>query len=154
MNLSISPISFNNYSATQNYRRNNNQTQNFQALPITVFQHPAESRDVIKAFEKRDKVVDVFSGVFEEISKRIGIDTNKMAENGFSLEFIPKFRSSSKMRVSLVDKKHDIVTCGRHQKPITTNISATPFMDEPYGIARQEAENLAYMIKAAKLNQN
>ncbi len=153
MNLSISPINFNNHSAAQNCRRNNNQTQNFQALPITVFQHPAESRDVIKAFERRDRVIDVFCGVLEETAKRIGLDTDKMAEKGFSLEFIPKFRSSSKMRVSLVDKKHDVVTFARHQKPITTNVSDSSFLDEPYGVARQEAENIAYMIKAAKLTR-
>lgn len=153
MNLSITPVNFNNYSAARNCR-NNNQSQNFEALPVTVFRHPAETGDVLRAFEKRDKVIDVFTGVLEEAAKRLGINTDKMAEEGFSLVAIPKFRHSSKMRVDLVDKHHDVVTFSRHNKPITANISSASLNGNPYGLASSEAEDFAYMLKRARLGKD
>lgn len=153
MNLSITPVNFNNYSATRNCR-NNNQSQNFEALPVTVFRHPAETRDVLKAFEKRDKVIDVFTGVLEEAAKRLGINTDKLAEEGFSLVAIPKFRHSSKMRVELVDKNCDVVTFSRHNQPVSANISDATLNGIPYGLAHSEAENFAYMLRNARLGKN
>ncbi len=140
MNLSITPINFN---TTANCKRNNNQAQNFEALPIRVFRHPEVGADVLNAAVKRDKVVDKFMGKVEELSKKIGINTDKFAEEGYSVEFIPKFPFSSKMSAALKDKGRNIVKFGETQQPLMVNIRR--------GNEFEEAENFTNMLQLINL---
>lgn len=134
MNLSITPISFKN---TTNCKRNNNQAQNFEALPIRVFRHPEVGADVLNAAVKRDKVVDKFMGKVEELAKKVGINTDKFAEEGYSVEFIPKFPFSSKMSAALKDKGRNIVKVD--EQPLMVNIRR--------GNEFEEAENFTNMLQ-------
>lgn len=144
MNLSITPVNFNNYSATQNCKRNNNQTQNFEALRIRVFSHPEEGSDLLNARRKRDMLADRFTARFEEIAEKIGVNTNKMDEQGYSLEFIPKFAFSSKMSAILKNKDQNIVQ-GSDRLPLMVDVKR--------GYEFERAEEFAYMLKDAKLDR-
>jgi len=142
MNLSITPINFNNYSTTQNCRRNN-QTQNFESLRVRVFRHPEEGKDILNTIRKRDMVVDRFTAKFEEIAEKIGVNTNKMDEQGYSVEFIPKFAFSSKMSAILKNKEQNIVQ-GTDRLPL--------MIDLKRGNEFDQAEEFAHMIKDAKFD--
>ena len=80
MNLSITPVNFNNYSAAQNSK---NQSQNFGAIQARVFRHPEDGKDILYAFRKRDMVVDKFLVKFAFSSKMSAMLKNK------SQNFVP-----------------------------------------------------------------
>lgn len=145
MTLTITPVKFNNYSATQNYRKNNNQNQNFEGLPVRVFCHPEEGRDILNSVRKRDIIVDRFTAKLEEVAQQIGINTNKMDEQGYSVEFIPKFAFSSKMSAILKNKEQNIVQCS-DRAPLMIDIRR--------GTELNQAEEFAYMLKDAHLDRN
>lgn len=139
MNLSITPVNVrNNYSATPNCKRNNNQAQNFEGLQARVFRHPEDGKDILKVFEKRDKVVDRFMCKLEEVAQQLGVNTNKMEEQGYSVEFVPKFAFSSKMSAILKNKDQNIVQ-GKDHLPVMTNIHR--------GNEFEKAEEFANILK-------
>lgn len=141
MNLSITPVNFNNYSAAQNSK---NQSQNFGAIQARVFRHPEDGKDILYAFRKRDMVVDKFLAKFEEVAESLGINTDKMTEQGYSLEFVPKFAFSSKMSAMLKNKSQNFVP-GKDRLPIMVDLKR--------GNELSQAEELAYVIQGANLDK-
>lgn len=109
MSLSIAPIGFNNTYTNKIQNKNNNRLQNFEALPIQVLKHPEDGKDVLKTFVKRDKVVDLFMCKVEEMAKKIGINTDAMKDEGYAMEFVPRFAFSSKMTAALKNKNQEVV---------------------------------------------
>ncbi len=141
MNLSITPVNFNNYSAAKNC---NNQSQKFEGLQARVFRHPEDGRDILNAIRKRDMVVDRFLAKFEEVAETLGVNTDKMDQQGYSLEFVPKFAFSSKMSAMLKNKSQNFVE-GRDRLPIMVDLKR--------GNELEQAEELAYVIKGANLDK-
>lgn len=79
MNLTITPVSVSNTHPQQNYTRNNNsQNQNFGALQAQFKPQTRIPRDA-------DMLLDKFLYHFENIAKRIGLDTQKLEKKGYSL---------------------------------------------------------------------
>lgn len=139
MDLTISPARI---------QQNRSQTQNFGALKLIVLKHPEAS---IYGDRRRDEAIDVFSARAEEAASELKINTDGLSEKGFAMEVVPKFRSSSKARVSLVDSTREVVTYGRKAKPISVNISGLERNGRRYGVAIKAAEDFVNMIREAGL---
>ncbi len=108
MNLAVTPVKFNNYSATQNCKRNNSQ-QNFEALPVKLTPLKEEIGKLITPARKRDMVIDRFQYHFEKTVEKLGLKSEKLEKEGYILDFIPEYPNSSKMTAFLKDKKGNIV---------------------------------------------
>lgn len=103
MNLAVTPVKFNNYSATQNCKKNNSQ-QNFEAIPAKLFTHSSESAEAMlntATVRQRDILIDRFLGALELTAKEIGFDTEKLAKKGYMLEFHPEDPYSTRMTAFL-----------------------------------------------------
>ena len=121
MNLSITPVQFNKpYTTSCNCKRKSQQS--FQALPVEIRRLPGEKELPLNVLSKRDKAVDAFTGVVEAVASRLGINTQKLEKEGYSVEFMPKFKFSSKMKASLKNKQQEVVLTTT-QKPIVVDMS-------------------------------
>lgn len=89
-------------------------------------------------------VVDRFLAKFEEVAETLGVNTDKMDQQGYSLEFVPKFAFSSKMSAMLKNKSQNFVE-GRDRLPIMVDLKR--------GNELEQAEELAYVIKGANLDK-
>lgn len=78
MNLAITPVSVSHTHSHQNYKSNNSQNQNFGALN-------AQFKPQTKISRNADILLDKFLYHFENIAKKIGLDTEKLEKKGYSL---------------------------------------------------------------------
>ena len=78
MNLAITPVSVSHTHSHQNYKSNNSQNQNFGALI-------AQYKPQTKISRNADILLDKFLYHFENIAKKIGLDTEKLEKKGYSL---------------------------------------------------------------------
>lgn len=144
MNLSITPVNFNNYSAAQNCKNNNSQ-QNFEGLTARLLRHSSETpKEIIntKTVQHRDMIIDRVMARLEETAKLIGLNTEKLEQRGLILDFIPEERYSTRMTAFLKDKSGNVVQ--NEGRPIYAKVKRGNELDQ--------GENLAYDIKGLNLD--
>lgn len=144
MNLSITPVRFNNNSS-YNYNNKNNKTQNFEALTdlVKVHKHPKESGDILRSITRtRDTLVDRFVMKMQDLAATTGYNTKALEENQFSLEFIPKQPYSRKM-VAILTNGQDQIVRTSEGFPFSTTLKR--------GNELEQAEEFVEMMKDAKL---
>ncbi len=78
MNLAITPVNVNHTHSHQNYKTNNSQNQNFGALQ-------AQFKPQTRIARNADILLDKFLYHFENMAKRIGLDTEKLEKKGYVL---------------------------------------------------------------------
>ncbi len=139
MNLAVTPVKFNNYSATQNCK--NNSQQNFGALQVKLSQLKEEAGSLIIPTRKRDIVLDIFSYHFEKTVEKLGLKSEKLERDGYVLDFIPEFPHSTKMTAFLKDKTGNIVQ--NEGIPVYTKIRS--------GMEEQVGEEFAHQLKDINL---
>lgn len=142
MNLSITPVRFNNNSQ---YNNRNNKTQNFEALTdlVKIRKHPQESGDILRAItRKRDAAIDRFVMRMQDVANEMGLNTKKLEEEKFSLEFIPEDPFSRNMVAILNNKQNQIVRTAEGL-PFCTTIQR--------GDAIDKADVFVSMMKDAKI---
>lgn len=143
MNLSITPVKFNNYSATQNCK--NNSQQNFEGLPAQLLRHSSETAEEVlntNTVRHRDMIIDRVMSKLEETARAIGLDTEKLEQRGLMLDFIPEERYSTRMTAFLKDKDGNVVQ--NEGRPIFAKVKRGTELDQ--------GENLAYDIKGLNLD--
>lgn len=139
MNLAVTPVKFNNYSATQNCK--NNSQQNFGALQLKLSKLKEEAGSLVTPTRKRDIILDIFSYHFENTVKKLGLKSEKLEKDGYILDFIPDFPHSSKMTAFLKDNTGNIV---QHEgRPVYTKIRS--------GMEESVAEDFAYQLNDINL---
>lgn len=103
MNLSITPINFNNqYSGTRNCRKNNNQNQDFGALRIKL--NNTTSNRIPRA---TDEILETFLGHFEAFAKKIGVDTDKLTKKGLCLNVFTDSHDEGALTGILINAKDE-----------------------------------------------
>lgn len=143
MNLAVTPVKFNNYSATQNCK--NNSQQNFEGLTAKLLRHSTESKAEMlnsNTVKHRDMIIDRTMHALEEVAKKIGLNTEKLEQRGLTLDFIPEERYSTRMTAFLKDKSGNVVQ--NEGRPIYAKVKRGNELDQ--------GENLAYDIKGLNLD--
>ncbi len=111
MNLAVTPVKFNNYSATQNCKNNNSQ-QNFEGIQARLLRHSSEkASDMIntRTVTHRDMIIDRVLYSLEETAKKIGLNTDKLEKKGITIDFIPEESFSTRMTAFVKDKEGNVV---------------------------------------------
>lgn len=120
----ITPVmNTNTYSVQQNHKYNNQQ-QNFGAMR-TQFKNLSISR-------KADEISEAFVCHFEDVAKKIGVDTEKLSKKGYSL--IVNGADYGKnydevLAVALVDKNGKIIQNACYPGDGSEKASAETFLD-------------------------
>lgn len=139
MNLAVTPVKFNNYSATQNCK--NNSQQNFGTLQVKLTPLKEEMGKLITPARKRDIVIDKFSYYFEKTVEKLGLRSERLEKDGYLLDFIPEYPHSTKMTAFLKDKTGNVVQ--NEGIPVMTKIRS--------GMEEQVGEEFAYQLKDINL---
>ncbi|MCM1009746.1 MAG: hypothetical protein NC390_02550 [Fusobacterium sp.] len=146
MNLAVTPVKFNNYSATQNCKKNNSQ-QNFEAIPAKLLTHASESAEAMlntSTVRKRDMLIDGFLAALEHTAKEIGFDTEKLATKGYMLEFRPNATYSTSMTAFLT----------KDGSTIRNNKSCPVFARVQNGKELIQGQKFAHDMKGLNLDLN
>lgn len=142
MNLSITPVRFNN---NPSYNNKNNKTQNFEALTdlIKVRKHPQEGGDLLRTLTRtRDAAIDRFVMRIQDVAKEMGLNAKKLEEEKFSFEFIPENPFDRKM-VAILNNSQDQIVRTAEGLPFCTTIQR--------GDEIEKADVFVNMMKDAKI---
>ena len=145
MNLAVTPVKFNNYSATQNCKNNNSQ-QNFEGMTAKLLTHVKENPEAMlntSTVKHRDMIIDRTMHALEEVAKKIGLNTDKLEQRGMTLDFHPEECYSTRMTAFLKDKDG---------KCVTNEAGCPIFAKVKRGTELDQGENLAYDIKGLNLD--
>ncbi len=148
MNLTVSPMNLNSCNCPKPQVK-------FEALPIRVTKFSKdESTYLYPSIRRfRDMVADKFSDCFETAAKKIHLDTDKLKDRGYVLEFTPKGEFSKDMSVSVVpanDVERRIITLPKVDNTLELRIAATNAEVENYVTRQREpfAESVKIILNA------